>query len=160
SGLDILYSLICCFGLSCNGHHHFTTWCRRPRYLIRKLCKWFNANIIVTETGHSHTQTACISGSPEGRAGSLSSRRSLPNVLLSFLSFPAALSEPEICYVLDGILFLYGIILTALYCRVKIHNAREASSDQGKSKQNVEDGIYTGLTPRAQDTYETIGMKK
>ncbi|XP_012716959.1 high affinity immunoglobulin epsilon receptor subunit gamma [Fundulus heteroclitus] len=72
----------------------------------------------------------------------------------------AALSEPEICYVLDGILFLYGIILTALYCRVKIHNAREASSDQGKSKQNVEDGIYTGLTPRAQDTYETIGMKK
>ncbi|MEQ2217507.1 hypothetical protein XENOCAPTIV_012625, partial [Xenoophorus captivus] len=48
----------------------------------------------------------------------------------------AALSEPEICYVLDGILFLYGIILTALYCRLK------------------------GLTPHVTDTYETIGMKK
>ncbi|XP_007555891.1 high affinity immunoglobulin epsilon receptor subunit gamma [Poecilia latipinna] len=72
----------------------------------------------------------------------------------------AALSEPEICYVLDGILFLYGIILTALYCRVKIYNAREASGGKGKSKQNVEEGIYTGLTPHKQDTYETIGMKK
>ncbi|XP_005800095.1 high affinity immunoglobulin epsilon receptor subunit gamma-like isoform X1 [Xiphophorus maculatus] len=72
----------------------------------------------------------------------------------------AALSEPEICYVLDGILFLYGIILTALYCRVKIYNAREASGGKGTSKQNVEEGIYTGLTPHKPDTYETIGMKK
>ncbi|XP_018529766.1 high affinity immunoglobulin epsilon receptor subunit gamma [Lates calcarifer] len=71
----------------------------------------------------------------------------------------AALKEPEICYVLDGILFLYGIILTALYCRIKIQNAREAEG-KGKPKQNVEEGIYTGLTPHAQDTYETIGMKK
>ncbi|KAM7377586.1 hypothetical protein PAMA_014068 [Pampus argenteus] len=31
-----------------------------------------------------------------------------------------ALTEPEICYVLDGILFCYGIILTALYCRIKV----------------------------------------
>uniref|UniRef100_A0A3Q4H6M0 Fc receptor, IgE, high affinity I, gamma polypeptide like n=1 Tax=Neolamprologus brichardi TaxID=32507 RepID=A0A3Q4H6M0_NEOBR len=44
--------------------------------------------------------------------------------------------RPQICYILDGILFLYGIILTALYCKVK------------------------GLTPHATDTYETIGMKK
>uniref|UniRef100_A0AAQ6IV00 Uncharacterized protein n=2 Tax=Anabas testudineus TaxID=64144 RepID=A0AAQ6IV00_ANATE len=72
----------------------------------------------------------------------------------------AALSEPQICYVLDGILFLYGIILTALYCRIKIYNAREAAVGKGKPKQNVEEGIYTGLTPHAQDTYETIGGKK
>ncbi|XP_047453054.1 high affinity immunoglobulin epsilon receptor subunit gamma [Mugil cephalus] len=72
----------------------------------------------------------------------------------------AALAEPEICYVLDGILFLYGIILTALYCKIKISNAKEANHGKGKPKQNVEEGIYTGLTPRAQDTYETIGMKK
>ncbi|MED6270142.1 hypothetical protein CHARACLAT_006981 [Characodon lateralis] len=72
----------------------------------------------------------------------------------------AALSEPQICYVLDGILFLYGIILTVLYCRIKISNAKEASSVKGKSKQNVEEGIYTGLTPHVTDTYETIGTKK
>lgn len=34
--------------------------------------------------------------------------------------FSAALAEPQICYILDGILFLYGIILTALYCKVKV----------------------------------------
>uniref|UniRef100_A0A669QYA9 Fc fragment of IgE receptor Ig n=1 Tax=Phasianus colchicus TaxID=9054 RepID=A0A669QYA9_PHACC len=31
-----------------------------------------------------------------------------------------ALAEPELCYILDGILFLYGIILTILYCRLKV----------------------------------------
>ncbi|XP_028285077.1 high affinity immunoglobulin epsilon receptor subunit gamma isoform X2 [Parambassis ranga] len=71
----------------------------------------------------------------------------------------AALAEPQICYVLDGILFLYGIILTALYCRIKIKNAREADAGKGKPNQK-EESIYTGLAPHAQDTYETIGMKK
>ncbi|XP_071334141.1 high affinity immunoglobulin epsilon receptor subunit gamma isoform X3 [Trachinotus anak] len=76
-------------------------------------------------------------------------------------SITAALAEPQICYVLDGILFLYGIILTALYCRIKIQNSKEAEGGKGKPKQqNDEEGIYTGLTPHAQDTYETIGMKK
>ncbi|XP_029382631.1 high affinity immunoglobulin epsilon receptor subunit gamma [Echeneis naucrates] len=72
----------------------------------------------------------------------------------------AALAEPQICYVLDGILFLYGIILTALYCRIKICNAEKAEKAAEKPKQNVEEGIYTGLSPHAQDTYETIGVKK
>uniref|UniRef100_UPI0037E90614 high affinity immunoglobulin epsilon receptor subunit gamma n=1 Tax=Semicossyphus pulcher TaxID=241346 RepID=UPI0037E90614 len=72
----------------------------------------------------------------------------------------AALSEPEICYVLDGILFLYGIILTALYCRIKIYNAKEAEAGKPKGKKSAGEGIYAGLTPHAQDTYETIGMKK
>ncbi|XP_042368043.1 high affinity immunoglobulin epsilon receptor subunit gamma [Plectropomus leopardus] len=67
----------------------------------------------------------------------------------------AGLAEPQICYVLDGILFLYGIILTALYCRIKVINAR-ANTENAKGKQNAEEGIYTGLTPHAQDTYETI----
>ncbi|XP_070710846.1 high affinity immunoglobulin epsilon receptor subunit gamma [Pempheris klunzingeri] len=70
----------------------------------------------------------------------------------------AALAEPQICYVLDGILFLYGLILTALYCRIKIYNAKEVGKP--KAKQTTEEGIYMGLTPHATDTYETIGIKK
>uniref|UniRef100_A0A3P9HZR7 Fc receptor, IgE, high affinity I, gamma polypeptide like n=2 Tax=Oryzias TaxID=8089 RepID=A0A3P9HZR7_ORYLA len=87
-------------------------------------------------------------------------RNPLLGAVLLGMSFGRAdaLSEPEICYVLDGILFLYGIILTALYCRIKILSAREAKGAKGG--QNVEEGIYTGLTPHATDTYETIGMKK
>ncbi|XP_068444138.1 high affinity immunoglobulin epsilon receptor subunit gamma [Clinocottus analis] len=72
----------------------------------------------------------------------------------------SALTEPQICYVLDGILFTYGIILTALYCKIKIHNAREIAAESAKGKQSVDEGIYTGLTPHAKDTYETIGLKK
>nr|XP_046236442.1 high affinity immunoglobulin epsilon receptor subunit gamma [Scatophagus argus] len=72
----------------------------------------------------------------------------------------ALLEEPHICYVLDGILFLYGIILTALYCRIKICNARKAAAGKAEAKQTAEEGIYTGLTPHIQDTYETIGLKK
>ncbi|AWP00811.1 putative high affinity immunoglobulin epsilon receptor subunit gamma-like [Scophthalmus maximus] len=72
----------------------------------------------------------------------------------------AAFAEPQICYLLDGILFLYGIILTALYCRIKINNAKEADTGKGNPKPIAEEGIYTGLTPHAQDTYDTIGMKK
>ncbi|XP_028330264.1 high affinity immunoglobulin epsilon receptor subunit gamma [Gouania willdenowi] len=69
----------------------------------------------------------------------------------------AALQESEICYVLDGILFVYGIILTALFCKIKICNAREAKKNTSKQR---EDGIYAGLTPHEVDTYETLGMKK
>ncbi|XP_071386105.1 high affinity immunoglobulin epsilon receptor subunit gamma isoform X1 [Centroberyx affinis] len=72
----------------------------------------------------------------------------------------AALAEPQICYVLDGILFLYGIILTALYCRLKLCNATEAETGTEKPKAKAEEGIYTGLTPHTTDTYETIGLKK
>uniref|UniRef100_A0A3B4AL74 Fc receptor, IgE, high affinity I, gamma polypeptide like n=1 Tax=Periophthalmus magnuspinnatus TaxID=409849 RepID=A0A3B4AL74_9GOBI len=46
----------------------------------------------------------------------------------------------QICYVLDGILFLYGLVLTTLYCRLKVCI------------------MIQGLTQPA-DTYETIGMK-
>ncbi|TWW63617.1 High affinity immunoglobulin epsilon receptor subunit gamma Fc receptor gamma-chain [Takifugu flavidus] len=58
--------------------------------------------------------------------------------ILLFLNFgtAAAITDPQICYILDGILFLYGIILSALYCRIK------------------------GLAPHEQSTYETIGQKK
>lgn len=36
----------------------------------------------------------------------------------------AALGEPQLCYILDAILFLYGIVLTLLYCRLKVRTGR------------------------------------
>ncbi|KAF3836855.1 hypothetical protein F7725_004319 [Dissostichus mawsoni] len=60
--------------------------------------------------------------------------RSLLLVISLWMCFgrAAAFTEPYVCYVLDGILFLYGIILTALYW----------------------------VDSHATDTYETIGQKK
>ncbi|XP_053560455.1 high affinity immunoglobulin epsilon receptor subunit gamma-like [Bombina bombina] len=40
----------------------------------------------------------------------------------------AGMQEPEICYVLDAILFLYGIVLTALYCHLKVKTAKAQKS--------------------------------
>uniref|UniRef100_A0A669DNZ2 T-cell surface glycoprotein CD3 zeta chain n=1 Tax=Oreochromis niloticus TaxID=8128 RepID=A0A669DNZ2_ORENI len=60
----------------------------------------------------------------------------------------SALAEPQICYILDGILFLYGIILTALYCKVKISNAKEAAG-KGKPKgvrMDADTQVHTLLT--------------
>ncbi|KAL0970261.1 hypothetical protein UPYG_G00239620 [Umbra pygmaea] len=68
----------------------------------------------------------------------------------------AALAEPQICYILDAILFVYGIILTVLYCRIKMSPVGGA----GARKAGNDEGIYTGLSPRAQETYEVIGQKK
>uniref|UniRef100_A0A8C2EJM2 Fc fragment of IgE, high affinity I, receptor for; gamma polypeptide n=1 Tax=Cyprinus carpio TaxID=7962 RepID=A0A8C2EJM2_CYPCA len=58
----------------------------------------------------------------------------------------AGLKEPQICYILDAVLFIYGIVLTVLYCRMK--------------KKDAGEGVYEGLKPHDQDTYETIKMKK
>ncbi|XP_044127949.1 high affinity immunoglobulin epsilon receptor subunit gamma [Bufo gargarizans] len=89
------------------------------------------------------------------------------------------MQEPEICYILDGILFLYGIVLTALYCHLKVKTARakkaaargelyehlkspdkQIYSEIGKGETEMAlkgaEGIYTGLGPTEKATYETL----
>ncbi|XP_023670453.1 high affinity immunoglobulin epsilon receptor subunit gamma-like isoform X2 [Paramormyrops kingsleyae] len=80
-------------------------------------------------------------------------------LLWTNLASADALETTNICYVLDGILFVYGVTLTVLYWRLKI---KKASTDNGRlSQKNAEgEGIYTGLTCQNEDTYETIEMKK
>nr|XP_033780251.1 high affinity immunoglobulin epsilon receptor subunit gamma isoform X2 [Geotrypetes seraphini] len=67
-----------------------------------------------------------------------------------------ALREPEICYVLDAILFVYGIILTALYCRLKLQNQKAAKRQLPQNLYETREGVYTGLSTRSQETYETL----
>uniref|UniRef100_A0A8C5PML2 Uncharacterized protein n=1 Tax=Leptobrachium leishanense TaxID=445787 RepID=A0A8C5PML2_9ANUR len=83
------------------------------------------------------------------------------------------MQEPEICYILDAILFLYGIILTALYCHLKIKTKRErkknaamyseyqqlnhpekqiyseilTGQEGSEAKKGASEGVYTGLGP-------------
>ncbi|XP_012986764.1 Fc receptor, IgE, high affinity I, gamma polypeptide like isoform X2 [Esox lucius] len=69
-----------------------------------------------------------------------------------FLNFSLAetqVPEGKLCYILDGVLGMYGIILTILYCRLR---------DTGRYQK--EEGIYVGLTQHGQDTYETIKVQK
>ncbi|CAB1448606.1 unnamed protein product [Pleuronectes platessa] len=68
---------------------------------------------------------------------------------------PAAIIEDmNICYILDGILILYGLILTVLYCRLRM-----VPDNNHPEKQPVKGGIYEGLRAPCADTYETIGKK-
>ncbi|KAG8560257.1 hypothetical protein GDO81_014864 [Engystomops pustulosus] len=89
------------------------------------------------------------------------------------------MQEPDICYVLDGILFLYGIVLTALYCHLKVKTAKakkaiqaaglyehlkcpdkQIYSEIGKGEAEMgmkgAEGVYTGLGPTEKATYETL----
>ncbi|XP_031747883.1 high affinity immunoglobulin epsilon receptor subunit gamma isoform X2 [Xenopus tropicalis] len=102
----------------------------------------------------------------------------IPTVIVILLSVQgaAALQEPEICYILDAILFLYGIVLTALYCHLKIQTKKAQKNKptgaiyehlnypekqiyekigEGPQKK-VEEGVYTGLEPVDKTTYETL----
>ena len=40
----------------------------------------------------------------------------------------AFLHEPQFCYILDGILFLYGLVLTILYFRLKVSDGAPHSN--------------------------------
>ncbi|XP_074785223.1 high affinity immunoglobulin epsilon receptor subunit gamma [Athene noctua] len=85
--------------------------------------------------------------------------RLLLAAVLLLLRTPAtgALMEPELCYILDAILFLYGIILTVLYCRLKFLSHRASLRVADKEK---EEAIYTGLSGEGQEMYETLQTKR
>ena len=63
-----------------------------------------------------------------------------------------------ICYILDGILIVYGIILTVLYCRLRMVPTSKTPANQ--PEKTAEGGIYAGLTSHSTDTYETIKIEK
>ncbi|XP_028988067.1 Fc receptor, IgE, high affinity I, gamma polypeptide like [Betta splendens] len=75
--------------------------------------------------------------------------------LIVNLTGAEAADNMSVCYILDGILILYGIVLTVLYCRLKMRPANKPSE-----KQPAGGGIYAGLSARTADTYETINVNK
>ncbi|XP_055059709.1 high affinity immunoglobulin epsilon receptor subunit gamma-like [Misgurnus anguillicaudatus] len=55
-----------------------------------------------------------------------------------------------VCYILDGILIVYGIVLTVLYCRLRMRPSNASCPE----KQGG--GIYEGLGRQDQDPYQTL----
>ncbi|XP_029930371.1 Fc receptor, IgE, high affinity I, gamma polypeptide like isoform X1 [Myripristis murdjan] len=64
-------------------------------------------------------------------------------VLLLMINVTDALgmNDVNLCYVLDGILIFYGIILTVLYCRLRMHPF-QVHHVARPEKQPYEGGIY------------------
>ncbi|XP_074385632.1 high affinity immunoglobulin epsilon receptor subunit gamma isoform X2 [Zonotrichia albicollis] len=80
--------------------------------------------------------------------GTLGQRCLLCLVLLGLHGRAAgALAEPELCYVLDAVLFLYSLILTGLYVRLRFLTRRSQKAAE------------KGLSSEHQETYETLQMK-
>ncbi|XP_026580184.1 high affinity immunoglobulin epsilon receptor subunit gamma-like [Pseudonaja textilis] len=67
-----------------------------------------------------------------------------------------ALKDSEVCYILDGILFLYGIILTILYCRLKFQDRKKNKTADPSAIYEKVEGIYTGLDAQEMQPYSTL----
>ncbi|XP_062843942.1 Fc receptor, IgE, high affinity I, gamma polypeptide like isoform X2 [Trichomycterus rosablanca] len=77
--------------------------------------------------------------------------------ILLLLSVGSVAADANICYVLDGILVLYGIVLTVLYCRLRMKIGEFENKMPSKGK---EESLYQDLRVPTQDTYEKLPMKK
>ncbi|XP_060901373.1 Fc receptor, IgE, high affinity I, gamma polypeptide like isoform X2 [Labrus mixtus] len=75
------------------------------------------------------------------------------------LTCAEAIDDMNVCYILDGILIFYGIVLTVLYYRLRMSPCQRAAVKKPEKKP-VEGGIYAGLSCQSSDVYETIRMDK
>ncbi|XP_020374244.1 T-cell surface glycoprotein CD3 zeta chain isoform X2 [Rhincodon typus] len=69
------------------------------------------------------------------------------------------LDDPKLCYILDGILFVYGIIVTGLYLKLRLTKVRGKHEDIPANQPNTEDQ-YQPLQKRDQDAYSQLGFNK
>ncbi|XP_070638529.1 T-cell surface glycoprotein CD3 zeta chain isoform X6 [Bos indicus] len=76
------------------------------------------------------------------------------------------LLDPKLCYLLDGILFIYGVIVTALFLRAKFSRSANAPAyQQGQNpvynrKKNPNEVVYNELRKdKMAEAYSEIGMK-
>ncbi|XP_066562397.1 T-cell surface glycoprotein CD3 zeta chain [Amia ocellicauda] len=98
----------------------------------------------------------------------------------------SGLTDPKLCYILDGILLIYGIIITALYFKDKFSKPKEGPqtdpiySDLDKSRDQYDqlrrghdaesggarpnrrqaDDVYTPLQKPTTDSYDQIAVKQ
>ncbi|EGW08793.1 T-cell surface glycoprotein CD3 zeta chain, partial [Cricetulus griseus] len=64
------------------------------------------------------------------------------------------LLDPKLCYLLDGILFIYGVIVTALYLRAKFSGSVDATAYQQGSNQ-----LYNELSLGRREEYDVLDKK-
>ncbi|KAK2493299.1 hypothetical protein MC885_012945 [Smutsia gigantea] len=65
------------------------------------------------------------------------------------------LLDPKLCYLLDGILFLYGVIVTALFLRVKFSLSAAASTNLQAQTQ-----LYNELNLGRREEYDVLDKRR
>ncbi|XP_078089099.1 T-cell surface glycoprotein CD3 zeta chain isoform X2 [Mustelus asterias] len=69
-----------------------------------------------------------------------------------------SLNDPKWCYILDGILFVYGIIITGLYFKLRFSKVKGKHEDGPPSQMNLE-GHYQPLQKKNQTEYSDLALK-
>uniref|UniRef100_A0A8C0U1M0 T-cell surface glycoprotein CD3 zeta chain n=1 Tax=Cyanistes caeruleus TaxID=156563 RepID=A0A8C0U1M0_CYACU len=64
------------------------------------------------------------------------------------------LTDPRLCYVLDGFLFIYAVVMTALFVKAKLSQASEPQLRPGQ------DDVYNKLSRSHRDDYDVLGGKR
>ncbi|NXJ59515.1 CD3Z protein, partial [Rostratula benghalensis] len=64
------------------------------------------------------------------------------------------LTDPRLCYILDGFLFIYAVIMTALFVKAKLSQASEPQLQPGQ------DDVYNKLSRGHRDEYDVLGAKR
>ncbi|KAF6734899.1 T-cell surface glycoprotein CD3 zeta chain [Oryzias melastigma] len=102
----------------------------------------------------------------------------LSGLLLLVFGLPGAeatmLTDPRLCYILDGFLGLYGLIITGMFIKEKFFRTKVKSDEniyndprvttthrdpeQGRQRRKTED-IYTPLREQDQGEYKEIRKK-
>uniref|UniRef100_A0A8C3R3F4 T-cell surface glycoprotein CD3 zeta chain n=1 Tax=Cyanoderma ruficeps TaxID=181631 RepID=A0A8C3R3F4_9PASS len=64
------------------------------------------------------------------------------------------LTDPRLCYVLDGLLFIYAVVMTALFVKAKLSQASEPQLRPGQ------DDVYNKLSRTHRDDYDVLGGRR
>ncbi|NXR61111.1 CD3Z protein, partial [Rhadina sibilatrix] len=64
------------------------------------------------------------------------------------------LTDPRLCYVLDGFLFIYAVVMTALFVKAKLSQASEPQLRPGQ------DDVYNKLSRTHREDYDVLGGKR
>ncbi|XP_053160701.1 T-cell surface glycoprotein CD3 zeta chain [Hemicordylus capensis] len=65
------------------------------------------------------------------------------------------LTDPKLCYILDGILLIYAIVITVCFVNAKLS---KGSSEPSPSRAS--DDVYNKLSHGHRDEYDSLGAKK
>ncbi|KAI5760582.1 CD247-like protein [Gulo gulo luscus] len=65
------------------------------------------------------------------------------------------LLDPKLCYLLDGILLIYGVIITALFLRAKFCRSAAVPEDPQAPSQ-----LYNELNLRGREEYEVLDKRR
>ncbi|XP_051911860.1 T-cell surface glycoprotein CD3 zeta chain-like isoform X1 [Hippocampus zosterae] len=105
--------------------------------------------------------------------------------LLVLLVQPAdamlTLYDPRLCYILDGFLGLYGLVITAMFIKEKFFKTKTAAGgagtggrgqrddgelqlrgdpERGRNRRNNDNSTYTHLNRRTEDEYKELPVNR